>query len=136
MNWTERAKNQEHDWRVGELCTAVYDSVGEGLIYRVVDVKGKQLRVTPVFGVMASINRRKTRSLGAGWCTPLSLVDLANEYMKFGLFISNEAKHRGAEQEGVSTEIPAGNVSGPASGDPIIDDGGGLCADIAARVDG
>lgn len=95
------SKENEYKWRVGELCKAVYDNIGEGIIYRVTAVEENKhgqtcLEVLPVFGCFANIARRKKRSLGIGWCTPLSLVDLGNEYLKFGNFIKDEARSHGA----------------------------------------
>lgn len=96
--------SEQYNWQVGELCKAVYDNIGEGIIYRVTGVRKLedrptatvQLDLLPVFGAFADIKRRRKRSLGAGWCTPLSLVDLGHEYMQLGLFIQEEAKSRGA----------------------------------------
>lgn len=132
--WEIRKQNEQHPWRVGDLCTAVYDNVGEGLIYRVIEVNGGQLKVRPTFGVIASTSGRKTRTMGKGWCKPLSLVDLATAYTKFGLFIAQEAKHR-AEQETDTEEVPAGD-SDDDEGRQDDADGGGLCADISARDEG
>lgn len=143
-------ENAKHPWRVGDLCTAIYGDVGEGLIYRVVHITDtssagtwsrpwdKELRVVPVFGVIADTMGRKPRKLGAGWCTPLSLVDLATEYTRFGLFIANEAKKRSEstatedESPADAAEVPAGDA-GDVEGRASDVDGGGLCADIAAR---
>lgn len=140
--WSKRQENQRHPWRVGDLCTAVYDNRGEGLIYRVMEVidasSGQfdrtvaQLVVKPVYGVVADVKGRKTRTLGAGYCTPLSLVDLATEYTRFGLFISNEARRRGAEPTADAEEVPAGHAGDDAGRAPP-DDGGGLCADFSSR---
>lgn len=142
-SWTKQEENRKHPWREGDLCTAVYDNRGEGLIYRVMEVidgvntgqfdrRAVQLVVKPVYGVVADVKGRKTRTLGAGYCTPLSLVDLATEYTRFGLFISNEARRRGAEPEADAEEVPAGDA-GDVKGRPDPDDGGGLCADVSAR---
>lgn len=108
--------NALHQWRVGEVCTAVYDNLGEGLIYRVTDVTIRSeggealLKVTPVFGVIADPSGRKPRQLSARYCTPLSLIDLATMYAKFGLWIAEEAKNRGDEQQETDSEtVPAGD---------------------------
>lgn len=141
--WAKREENRKHPWRVGDLCTAVYDNRGEGLIYRVTEVidgasSGQfdrahvSLVVKPVYGVVADVKGRKTRTLGAGYCTPLSLIDLATEYTRFGLFISQEAKRRGAEPEADPEEVSTRDA-GDVEGRPAPDDGGGLCADIASR---
>lgn len=130
--WQKRQMNEGHKWRVDELCTCVYGEVGEGLIYRVIEVNGNQLKVKPVYGVIADTTHRKTRSIGAGWCTPLSLVDLATEYTRFGLFIANEAKRRGAEPEADAEEVSTRDA-GDVEGRSAPDDGGGLCADISSR---
>lgn len=97
----------DHRWAIGDMCKAVYNNVGEGLVYRVVDIvtdassdkfiiasDGFILVLVPVHGVLANIKNRKRRELGEGWCTPLSLVDLAAEYARFGEFIAEEAKKR------------------------------------------
>lgn len=137
----KREENRRHPWRVGDLCTAVYDNRGEGLIYRVtrVDRLDDQLGrphvtlvVKPIYGVVADVKGRKTRTLGAGYCSPLSLIDLATEYTRFGLFISQEARNRGAEPEADAEEVPAGDA-GDVEGRPDPDDGCGLCADFSAR---
>lgn len=132
--WERRQLSEKHPWRVGDLCTATYNDVGEGLIYRVLEVNGTQLKVKPVFGVIADTANRKTRSLGKGWCVPLSLIDLATEYTRFGLFIANEARIRGMddEPETAAATIPAGDGGVDQRRDED-DDGGGLCADAAAR---
>lgn len=139
--------NAKHPWKVGDLCTAIYNDVGEGLIYRVVHITDtscagtwsrpwdKELKVVPVYGVIADMSCRKPRKLGAGWCTPLSLIDLATEYARFGLFISNEARTRSTTEDESSPD--AEEVSSGQAGDEPIrgqsDDGSGLCADISAR---
>lgn len=131
--WQKRQRNESHKWHVGELCTCVYGEVGEGLIYRVIEVMpSNQLKVKPVFGVIADTAHRKVRNIGAGWCTPLSLVELATEYTRFGLFIAQEAKRRGAEPETDAEEVPAGDDRDD-QGRSDHDDGGGLCADVSAR---
>jgi len=130
-------KPSTHPWRVGELCTCVYDNVGHGIIYRVAEVHSRSqhepmLKVVPVFGVLTNIKGRKSRGLSAGYCTPLSLVDLSNEYLKFGHFIAAEAKDRGAEPSTTPEKVPTGNID-DFGGRPSDDDGGGLCADISSR---
>lgn len=91
----------EFNWQVGDLCKAVYDNIGEGIIYRVTAVNENRwskldLDLVPVFGVLANIKGRRKRSLDTAYCTPLSLVDMGTEYMLFGNFIKEEAKLRGA----------------------------------------
>lgn len=96
----QRTDNAKHPWREGELCTAVYNNLGEGLIYRVTGIvrAGNSLRpspllkVIPIFGVVADPAGRMPRTLDACYCTPTSLVDLATMYAKFGLFISEESR--------------------------------------------
>jgi len=36
----QQSVNSKHSWRVGELCTAVYDNLSEGVIYRVTKSPG------------------------------------------------------------------------------------------------
>lgn len=96
---------EQHEWQVGELCTCTYGGTGHGVIYRVIDVDNQgdvrpgywQLTLVPVFAVIAKTKGRGKRKIGAGWCSPKSLVDLASEYAKFGVFIAEEAKRRGAD---------------------------------------
>ncbi len=93
--------SKEHEWAVGDLCKAVYNNVGEGLIYRVTKVGGKHpwliLTVKPVYGIMANTENRKVRTLGAGYCTYVSLADLGMEYMNFGTFIRDYALSLGMQ---------------------------------------
>lgn len=129
-------ENVRHAWRIGDLCKAVYNNVGEGLLYRVLLVDTRStgggmkytvLKVTPVYGVMASIERRKTRSLGADWCTYVSLTDLGTEYMRLGNFIRDQAMRFGDH----TAQEPTDAVEDV----PESDDEQGMCADIAARND-
>lgn len=131
--------NEKHQWRVGDLCAVIAGTGVEGLIYRVLEViprsRGDAVKLMPVFGVITDIARRKVRTLGTGWCTPLSLVDLATEYTRFGLFIAQEAKNRGDEPKGCAEEVPTWDA-GDDQGRHDPDDDRGLCTDISARVDG
>jgi hypothetical protein len=100
----QQFKNLQHPWKVGDLCNALYNEIGAGVIYRVVNVKEKQtpyhplrpcshiLTVVPVHGVISDISHRKTRMLNSAFCQPLSIVDLATEYAKLGTFIADEVK--------------------------------------------
>lgn len=129
--------DEKYKWKVGDLCTATYDGHGHGLIYRVIKVQPDRryepvLTVEPVHGVVAKIEGRKKRELSAGWCKPLSLVDLATMYLEFGQFIESEAKKRGAEPSTTTTKVPAGNADDVRVG-TNHDDDSGLCADISAR---
>lgn len=82
------------------MCTCTYNGNGHGVIYRVTHVDNAgdvrpgywQLTLVPVFAVIAKTKGRGKRTIGAGWCTPITLIDLASEYQKFGIFISEEAK--------------------------------------------
>jgi len=117
----QQSISSKHFWRVGELCTAVYDNLGEGVIYRVTKVKRRPsnvppmsssslLAITPVFGVIVDIEGKRTRDLDARYCTPLSLVDLGVAYMNFGMFIAQQAKGPGDDVEkGDAEDVPAGN---------------------------
>ena len=107
----QRAINSRHPWRVGELCTTVYDNLGEGVIYRVIDVKrlsrpdiSPLLVILPTFGVIVDIDGKRPRTLDAGYCTPMSIVDLGTAYVNFGLFIAQEARSRGSSDEETSPE--------------------------------
>ncbi len=112
----KRAENIKHPWYVGELCTAVYDNMGEGIIYRVTGVSrvsaaptsgvAPLLKLAPVYGVLSDVSRRKPRTLDAGYCTPMSIVDLASEYSNFGLFIAEEARRRGTDEETNTEALP------------------------------
>lgn len=132
LKWERFQLNEKHPWRAGDLCTPTYDEVGEGIIYRVLEIKGANLKVKPVFSVMADATKHRTRSLYKGFLVPLSLIDLATEYARFGLFIASEAKHHG-EQETAAATIPAGDGGVDQRRDED-DDGGGLCADTAASM--
>lgn len=98
--------SEKHEWQVGDLCTCIYGGTGHGVIYRVIKIRKvssqhwadtQQLEIVPVHGVMTSTKRRAKRNLAAGWCSFVSLIDLATEYAKFGTFISEEAKKRGSD---------------------------------------
>lgn len=128
-----------HRWSVGDLCTATYKNVGEGIIYRVIEVStvnplnpswpnSTVLKLKPIFGVIADVERRRTRELGAGWCTPLSLVDLGVRYMEFGTFIREEALRRAGQPE-TTQQTRDGEAPGDAS------TGYGVCADFSARTE-
>ena len=92
----------EHKWTVGDLCETSYGGIGHGMIYRVAAISSRGngsvsvLKIVPIVGVLTDIEGRKPRSMGAGWCRPVTLVYLANEYAKFGEFIAEEARRRGA----------------------------------------
>jgi hypothetical protein len=77
--WKGRQASEKHPWRVGDLCTVTYYDVGTGLIYRVLEVDGNELKVEPVFGIIIDIGHRKNRSLNKGWCVPLSIIDLTGD---------------------------------------------------------
>lgn len=129
---------EQHEWRVGDLCKATYNNIGEGLVYRVTKVDKREtwpypgvqtpghppkqityiLTVKPVYGVLASIENRKTRKMGAMYCTYVSIADMGMEYMKFGNFIRDEALRLGADLK----EPPK---------PPQVDEDDGVCADIA-----
>lgn len=95
----------EYSWKVGELCTCTYGNTGHGVIYRVMKVgegrsyhrEYQMLEIAPAFAVVASTEGRGKRKIGAGWCTPLTLVEMATSYARFGTFIADEAKRLGAE---------------------------------------
>ena len=93
--------SKEHVWQVGELCACVSHDVAEGIVYRVIEIKKYPgttvLVIQPILGVLANIRNKRNRELGAGWCTPLSLVDLASVYSTLGIFIAEEAKRRGID---------------------------------------
>lgn len=109
----------KHVWRVGDLCTAVYNNVGEGIIYRVegitpcygypANADALTLDLTPVHGIFAVISKRRYRNLGAGWCRYLSLIDLGTEYMKFAAFIRDEALRNDDKDTTVCTDVSARN---------------------------
>lgn len=126
--------NMKHSWRVGELCTAVYDNLGEGVIYRVSDVKRQGtsplLVIVPVFGVIVDIEGKRPRVLDARYCTPMNLVDLGTSYVNFGLFIAEESRRLGdAVKKGDAEETPTGLASDLKEESPGLD-GRGLLADI------
>jgi len=97
-------QNMAHPWRVGDLCNALYNEIGAGVIYRVMDVKvtdrvwsgnnRTSLTVTPVHGVVSDISNRRPRTLDSAFCRPLSIVDLSTEYASLGNFIRDEVKKR------------------------------------------
>lgn len=133
-----------HEWKEGELCTATYKNVGEGIIYRVMEVTltnplnfrhpaSTTLKLKPVVGVIASIENRRTRELPARYCQPLSLVDMAMRYMEFGTFIREEALRRGAQSSPNAEEVPTREPGGETPGDDGA--GPGLCADFSARFE-
>jgi len=116
----QQSVNSKHSWRVGELCTAVYDNLGEGVIYRVTKITRftssaihsthTVLGITPVFGVIVDIEGKRTRDLDTRYCTPLTLVDLGVAYMNFGMFIAQQAKGPGDDVEkGDAEDVPAGS---------------------------
>lgn len=100
------AENKQHPWQPGELCTCTYGNVGKGIVYRVTKVDNTvtkwglscTLDLIPVHGVLADVGaHRPRRSMGAGYCTPLSLIELATEYAKLGNFIRDEAMKKGED---------------------------------------
>ena len=134
--WERQKINAQHPWRVGELCQAFYDNIGEGYIYRVLKVtavgNSPILKIEPIFGVLAGAKSRKNRDLGAGYCTPLTLIDLATEYSRFGLFIAQEAKRNGAEPETVAEDISPRQPDHVEGREEDVS-ASGLCADFSAR---
>jgi hypothetical protein len=142
-------RNARHHWQVGELCNTTYGGIGQGTIYRVVEVidasqrskfshpTDKELKIVPVFGIINDIEARKSRNLGAAWCSPLSIIDLAMEYAKFGLFISDETKRLNnvastTEPSSNSTNIPSRSTYNVERRIESYDDFG-LCSDISSR---
>jgi len=95
--------SEEHVWQVGQLCTCAYNDVGPGILYRVTAVTQNTkfwggtsiLKLTPILGMLSpDFKGRRKRSLSSAHCQPQSLIDLASEYAKLGVFISDEAKRR------------------------------------------
>jgi len=96
-----------HVWQVGDLCTYVStENAGWGVLYRVekihIDDRGffkpGLFDLLPITAVFFSVKkRRRMKGVDPSRCTYMSLVDLATEYAKFGLFIAEEAKKRGAD---------------------------------------
>lgn len=89
----------EHVWEVGQLCTCEYQGCGSGIVYRVIgiDSEGRQasntlLTIQPVLGVIASVDGKRKRTIGAGWCQPLTAHDLTIQYATFGRFLLEEMK--------------------------------------------
>lgn len=82
------------EFKVGDLCTCAYKDAGSGVIYRVIEkpASGNLIKIKPVLGFFTVTQGKRVRELSASWCKPLSLIDLATTYNKFGLFIANEAK--------------------------------------------
>lgn len=115
---------EEHKWRVGDLCTCRYQDTAGGVIYRVIAIQGSQkvdqagpwalsigtqLKIKPVYGIFNdAFERKRTRLIGAGWCTPYALVELGTAYMRLGNFIRDEAMRRGAEMEKSNDDSPTG----------------------------
>ncbi len=89
------AKEAEHTWRVGDICTCEYNGLAGGLLYVVIEViesdegPNHQVTIEPTWGFFQSTEHRKKRTLSSYWCTPRSLVDLGHEYVALGNFISN-----------------------------------------------
>lgn len=92
------------EWNIGDLCTCTYGNVGKGIVYRVTKVNDRltswgrstQLDITPVHGVLADVeHHRPRRGMGAGYYSPLTLVDLSTMYANLGNFIREEATRRG-----------------------------------------
>lgn len=97
----------QHEWQVGDLCLCTYGGTGHGVVYRVMEAgplnkdsfrrEYQMLTIAPAYACIAKLKGRGKRKIGAGYCTPVSLVDLASEYAKLGHFIADEAKKRGAD---------------------------------------
>lgn len=109
-------QNMAHPWRVGDLCNALYNEIGAGVIYRVLDVKVKahvypgviyrmSLTVIPVHGVISDISNRRSRILDSAFCRPLSIVDLSTEYASLGNFIRDEVKKRSETDDPRSGDV-------------------------------
>lgn len=96
-------ENSKHDWKVNDLCACNYGGVGEGLVYRVIEIHGDlllglQLTIKPVLGVFADKKGRKKRALAAGWCIPLSPRDLYDYLDSLSVFIKQEEERRKNER--------------------------------------
>lgn len=93
---------EKHVWVVGDLCLCTYNNNGTGVIYRVIkllpgnwgSLEG-MLEIAPAHGVIAKTSNRGKRKIGSGYCTYVSLLELGAEYLKFGLFIQEEARRKG-----------------------------------------
>jgi hypothetical protein len=94
--------DQKHVWQKGDVCTCEYQGIAGGVLYVVIDVLDREevgaemLKIKPIYGLFQDIKGRKTRNIGAGWCTPRDLVALGCEYAKLGHFIA-ELAHRRSE---------------------------------------
>jgi hypothetical protein len=114
--------DEQHKWQVGDLCTCRYQDTAGGVIYRVIAIQGEQkigpnkpwalsigtqLKIRPIYGIFNdAFERKRVRMIGAGWCTPYSLVELGTSYMKLGNFIREEAEKRAGEK--LDDDTPAG----------------------------
>lgn len=80
-------------FKPGDLVTCNYEGVGDGVVYRVVEVTGQYtIKVKPIFSCFPGmdVKKRKTRDIGAGWCTKLSLDDLRNTKHELEALIGGE----------------------------------------------
>ena len=94
---------QSHVWVVGDVCTCEYEGIAGGLLYVVTEVfhdsvasihLATSLKIKPIWGFFQDTKNRKTRTIGAVWCTPRSLIELGTEYVQLGHFISSLALNR------------------------------------------
>lgn len=89
---------------LGDLVTAITMTVGEGMLYRIVEFdedydpslapRYRSVRVEPVFVIWtkSDLSRRKAKLTDAINIVPVSLKSAAADYARLGLFIQDEAR--------------------------------------------
>jgi len=100
------SQKAKREWRVGDLCR-----YGE-TIFRVREIGKKEagtnyqaLYLSAVFAFSPQSEWRD-ENVPAVWCHPVTLLDLAVLYTKFGNFIAEEARLRG-EDDGTAADVLA-----------------------------
>jgi len=95
-------------FRVGNLVTAITNSAGEGMLYRIERLNSRSVvnmndyvmaYVRPVFEIWScsEIGSRKPKWTPASGMRLVSLLNMAEEYSRLGLFIRDEAKRLSGE---------------------------------------
>ena len=93
-------KEKAYEWQVGDLCTRSGEEHAN-VIYRVIDIEepttsSSTAFVKPVFSSLRKRpgHRTTTHSCKLYECTPMTLIDLGLERMRFESFIADETRRR------------------------------------------
>jgi hypothetical protein len=84
--------------RVGDVVSCIYggNGTGEGILWRVTQVKGVYVWLTPILTLTGPSSRRDIH-VTYNQADAVELLELAGTYAKLGLLIADIARTRGAQ---------------------------------------